>query len=279
MELVDKLEVPEVVVSLSATLETPNEPEVIAEEVLDVTGTVAEVNAAVKVVEQELEDAKVAGVSKDELNELRGLLRELRNDNISLKTRLSAAERVQAGEFGTDGKAVDPTELEFYQTQLNESSTRDFSNLLAVMEVNPKYEDLREVCTGAHFEDIFERVAKFRSEEGGTDFSVELVKVKAEIWSKPNPYKEMYETIKEYHPQYAVKAVVMEDIPAVNSAKEVLAAATKKVVVAPGSVANLGGGDETKSGWTAEKIDNMPEGKLHTIPKDVYNKWLAGDLD
>jgi len=270
-------EAPEVVISLAATLETPNEPETEVKEVTE-DGEVAAVvvEKAEEVVEQKIADAKEAGASIADINELRGLLRELRNDNISLQARLTAAERVQNGEFGKDGSDEDVTELEKYQAVLSETTKRDFSELVAVMEVNPKYEDLAEVCSKSHFDDIFEKVAAHRSSENGSNFNVELVKVKSEVWSLPNPYKYMYEAIREYHEDYA-KPVEKETVakPAIT-AKEIVA---KKVVTAPGTVANLGGGDETKGGWTAEKLDNMPEDKLHTVPKDVYKKWLAGDLD
>jgi len=277
LEVVMKQEAPEVVIPLSAMLETPNEPEV-DENVAEVVVAEAKIEIAEEKVEQRIEDAKIAGASQSELNELRGLLRELRNDNISLKARLSAAERVQKGEFGKDGEGVDITELEAYQAKLNEVASRDFSQIIAVMEVNPKYEDLSDVCTNANFDDIFERVANYRSSENGTDFSVELVKIKAEVWSLANPYKYMYETIKQYHPDYAEKPVVKKDLTKVT-AEEALAKTGKKITTAPGSVANFGGGDETKGGWTAERIDNMPESKLHEVPKEVYKKWLAGELD
>jgi hypothetical protein len=267
-ELVADDKATEVVVPLSAMLETPNEPEV--EEVE------TEVVDAVAVVEEKIEEAKVEGASKEEINELRGLLRELRNNNISLQARLNAAERVQKGEFGEDGKDVKLSAIEEYQVQLNQAASRnDLSGLLVVMEVNPKYEDVNEVCSASNFDDIFERVAQFRSNEAGSDFSTELIKVKAEVWSLPNPYKYMYEAIKEYHPAYVKKTVTPEPVADKGkTAKEVL-----KVVTAPGSVANLGTGDETKGGWTAEKIDSMPEGELSTVPKDIYKKWLNGELD
>jgi hypothetical protein len=268
---------PEVVIPLSAMLETPNELEEAEKTAADTkveTGEVKVAEAEVK-VEQAIEDAKADGASKEELNELRGLLRELRNDNISLKARLSAAERVQKGDFGTDGKKEEVTELEFYQSKLVEAAQKDFSQILAVMEVNPKYEDIASVCSVSNFNDIFEKVAQYRVSENGGDFSTELVKVKAEIWSLSNPYKYMYETIKEYHPKYITKT---EPVKESASAKDVLAKESKKVVTAPGSVANMGSGDETKGGWTSEKIDSMPENELHKVPRDIYNKWLSGSL-
>jgi hypothetical protein len=277
MEVVIKQEAPEVVIPLSAMLETPNEPEVDETEA-EVEIAEEKIETAEEKVEAKIEEAKAEGASQSELNELRGLLRELRNDNISLKARLSAAERVQKGEFGKDGEGADVTELETYQAKLQEAASRDFSQIIAVMEVNPKYEDLAEVCTNSNFDDIFERVANFRSSENGTDFSVELVKIKAEVWALANPYKYMYETIKQYHPTYAEKEAPKKEEAKVT-AEEALAKTSKKITTAPGSVANFGGGDETKGGWTAERIDNMPESKLHEVPKEVYKKWLAGELD
>lgn len=275
------------VIPLSALLETPNEPEVDentgdknADGTEGTEGTEGEqtVATAAETVAQQIDEAKEAGASKDEINELRQMLRELRNTNISLQARLSAAERVQKGEFGTDGKDVEVSELEKYQEQLQAAAGRDFSEILAVMEVNPKYEDYREVCTGPRFEDIFEKVAAFRAEQSGSDVTLELMKVKSEVWSLPNPYKYMYDTIKAYHPDFKQTEKHAETVVAKpGSAKEVIQ--EKKPVVAPGTVANLGGGGDVKGGWTAERIDNLPENQLHTVPRDVYNKWLAGELD
>lgn len=277
MEIEVKQDVPEVVVSLAATLDGPEETvETKADETVADTTVVKDAEA---VVEEKIEDAKVAGASAAEINELRGLLRELRNDNISLKARLSAAERVQKGDFGTEGADEKLSDLEVYQEAYSKAAQRDFSEILAVMDVNPKFEDLAEVCTNANFEDMFENVARFRSEKNDTDFNVELMKVKSEVWSLPNPYKYMYGVIKEHHPKFAVKETKETETKETTekvTAKEVV---TKKVVTAPGSVASMGGGDETQGGWTAEKIDNMPESKLHEVPKDIYKKWLAGDLN
>lgn len=264
------------IVPLSAMLETPSEPEEVVENNEASEDAVA--SAADDVV-QKIDEAKAEGASKEEINELRSMLRELRNDNISLKARLAVAERVQKGDFGTEGKNEEPSELEVYQAKLQEVSQRDFSQIIAVMEVNPKYEDMNVVCTADNFNDIFDRVAQYRSSENGTDFSVELLKVQTEVWSRPNPYKYMYEIIKAHHPKFAEASKPKDEKaakPATLSAKEVL---QKVPVTAPGTVANMGGGAETKGGWTAEKIDSLPESQLHTVPRDIYNKWLAGELD
>ena len=261
-------EVQEVAIPLSAMLEAPDDDAVTDDK--SVTEDATSVKDAVTAVEEKIEDAKEDGATAAELSELRGLLRQLRNDNIDLKAKLSAVERVQSGEFGKEGTDVKQTELEQYREQLSEAVSRDFSQIIAVMEVNPKYEDLETVCTQENFDDIFERVAKYRTGQNGTDFDVELLKAKYEVWALPNPYKYMYETIKQYNPKFAtVKTAAAEE------AKP----KAKTPVTTPTSVATMGSGDEAQGGWTAERIDNMPESKLHEVPKAVYSKWLCGELD
>jgi hypothetical protein len=39
-----------------------------------------------------------------------------------------------------------------------------------------------------------------------------------------------------------------------------------------------GTGGTGGAGWTAAKIDAMPEDELHTVPKDIYDKYLRGLL-
>lgn len=271
------------VISLAGTLEAPE-----TETAENETGKVEQpddknaVEDAAKVVEGEIKQAEVEGASREELNELRAMLRSLRNDNISLQTRLTAAERVQNGEFGTDGANVELTELEVYQQQLEAAKQRDFSQLIAVMEVNPKYEDIGEVCSTANVSDVFDAVAQHRSATNGTDFNVELLKVQAEVWGTANPYKLLYDTIKDNHPKYAAKQEASKQEPAKpqtaagKSAKELVAAVPK----APGTIADIAGnGSNATGGWTASRIDALPENELHTVPKDIYKKWLSGDLD
>ena len=90
----------------------------------------------------------------------------------------------------------------------------------------------------------------------------------------PNPYKYMHGIIKKYHPRYAE--------PEEKPLEEKVPAEKKKVVPAeaPTSIASVGGGDQdTKSGWTAKRIDSMPEEELETVPAEVYGKYLRGELD
>jgi hypothetical protein len=51
-------------------------------------------------------------------------------------------------------------------------------------------------------------------------------------------------------------------------------------VVAPGSVQGVHGGTGSAdlTGWTAAKIDGLPEDELTSVPKDVYAKYLRNEL-
>jgi hypothetical protein len=100
------------------------------------------------------------------------------------------------------------------------------------------------------------------------------LEVEAEIWAMPNPYKYMHGIIKKYHPRYAE--------PEGKPPEEKAPVEKKKVepAKAPTSIASVGGGDQdTKSGWTSKRIDTMPEEELETVPKEVYEKYLRGELD
>lgn len=240
----------------------------------------AEASAAEAAAVEALKNAKENGASNAEISELRGMIRDLRNDNIRLQGLVAKHERVQNNEVGADNK---PEEIEELQAVITKAAERqgEFESLLAVMEVNPKYEDVLEVCTKSNFEDIFESVARYRAEQNGTQFNVEYLGAKAEVWSMANPYKYMYEVIKEFHPGYKATPAKEAAAKEVDTKTKTAAAVVreKKAVVAPGSIADVATGDSSQGGWTAARIDALDETKLHTVPRDIYNKWLRGELD
>lgn len=281
----DALEAPMTAEELAALGEGP---EVKPEEEVKVEEKTAEElleegKAAEQKVEAELTQAKVEGATAAEVAELRGMLREMRQDNIRLAALVSEHDRVQKGEVGKDSDpAVIETLNQDYQKVI--SNTTHFENLLAVMEINPKFEDVHTVCSQQHFEDIFEMLATHRAGENKSSFNEEYLRAKIEVWGQPNPYKFMYELIKEYHPAYQKEEEApkkeepakKEEAP--KSAADVVKA--KKPVDAPGSVASLGGGGGVEqAGWTATRIDAMPETDLHKVPRDVYAAYLRGELD
>jgi len=266
-------------------LETPNEPEGTEETTTETPEKVVkEVVTEEEVIEQIAE--AVAEGNVDEVQELRSMLRDMKQDNLRMKIQLEKVLNVQNTEMG---KEPAPGVLEALQNDLNAVAERrgeSFSTLLEAMELNPKFEDVRTVCSAGNFNDIFETVAKIHAEENGTSLDEELMKAKLEVWKMPNPYKYMYETIKAYHPSYKVKEVIKEAIKEADvkgkTAKEVLEAAKvreKKPVVAPGTIANLSGSATEQGGWTAAKIDSLDEVELRKVPREVYSQWLNGELD
>lgn len=232
---------------------------------------------------------KDVNTTDEQISELRNMLRDMRNENIKLQAQVAEHDRVQKGDIGDPGT---PGQLEELHMKLQELGQRDFSHITAIMEVNPKYEDFKTICTNERFEDIFEAVAQQRVSEsnGKLNFNVALLQAKTEVWGMPNPYKYMYEVIKEYHPDFTTANKTLEELAEEKKVVDASAEALKKKdakavvkelkpVVAPGSIADLGGGAFTQGGWTAERIDGMAEAELHKVPRDVYEAYLRGDLD
>ena len=145
--------------------------------------------------------------------------------------------------------------------------------LLETMEQNSKYEDIREVCSRGNFDDIFEVIAAEATKDGG-NLDETLLEVELNVWNKSNPYKYMYDLIKKYHPTYAKKEGAAE--PGDKKKEE---GKDKTPVKAPGTIADKGGDSNLKSGWTAKRIDDLPEDELHTVPKEIYDKYMYGELD
>ena len=142
--------------------------------------------------------------------------------------------------------------------------------LLEAMEQNAKYEDIREVCSRENFDDIFEVIATDATKSGG-NFDETLLEVELNIWSKANPYKYMYDLIKKYHPSYTTKEGAAG--PGDKKGK------TPVKAKAPGTIADKGGDSNLKSGWTAKRIDDLPEDELHTVPREIYDKYMRDELD
>ena len=143
--------------------------------------------------------------------------------------------------------------------------------LLETMEQSSKYEDIREVCSRGNFDDIFEVIAAEATKDGG-NLDETLLEVELNVWNKSNPYKYMYDLIKKYHPTYAKKDDTAEPGDK-DKGKE------KTLAKAPGTIVDKGGDSNLKSGWTAKRIDDLPEDELHTVPKEIYDKYMKSELD
>jgi hypothetical protein len=154
------------------------------------------------------------------------------------------------------------------------------SEIVEVMAVNPKFEDVTEVCSQKNFDDMFSAMARFYVSKQGGDFDETLTQVEKQVWSLPNPYKYMYDMIKKYHPSY------VKDEVKVDSKKDDKVEGKddkKEPAKAAPSLQDLPGGDGKgeQGGWTDERITNLEEDELAEFKKDhpkIYASYLRNEL-
>lgn len=159
-----------------------------------------------------------------------------------------------------------------------------FDLMLEQMVSMEAYKDVGEVCSDSHTQEIIHAVANEMSGDpkNGVDFGLAALRVEEHIWSQPNPYKYLYSLIKEYHPDYVDKTGTKTSAAGDEGKKgeEGKKKASAEAAKAPGSIAGFTGSQDSKTtGWTAERIDNLPEDELDSVPEDVYEKYMAGHLD
>jgi len=167
-------------------------------------------------------------------------------------------------------------------------------DMLEVMKVNPKYEDVEEVVSQRNFDDMVTAMAKFHVSKNGGDLSEVMTEVEREIWALPNPYKYMYDMVKKFHPAYVQpkeKASIIKEVQEAlgqkpdsdgkgkESEKGKVETKGAKIKDQVPSLQDLpGAGGKDGGGWTSARIDAMDEEDLHTVPRDIYEKYLAGAL-
>lgn len=227
-------------------------------------------------------------VLQGEIKDLRQMVRTSKRDSTIMQAKLKRLETEAGSKVEDDDeddeddenkkdkgkKEVSLSTVEKLQENIahvGSSRGASLDILLEAMEQNSKYEDIREVCSRGNFDDIFEVIATEATKNGTADFDETLLEVELSVWNKTNPYKYMYELIKRYHPSYAKKEGAAE--PGDKKKKE------KTIANAPGTIADKGGDGNLKGGWTAKRIDDLPENELHTVPKDIYAKYMRDELD
>lgn len=173
----------------------------------------------------------------------------------------------------------EPTVLETLHGHLQhigETKGPVLDTLLETMKLTPEYKDVEEVVTRGRLDYLVDQVADSISREYNISFEEAALRTEIQIWNQRNPYAYLHKLIKTYHPDYASQRA-KEETPTVPGA-------TKKItpVKAPTSIqaAPSGASNEQKwAGWSAKRIDDMPEEDLHKVPKDVYEAYLQGELD
>ena len=213
--------------------------------------------------------------------ELRQLLREQMKEMVVLKAKVGRVETGLKDTMLEDEKELpalsDVEQLQASIAQMGQDKGTLFETLVEAMEAKPEYADIRQVCSREHFDDIFEEVGKAVAIKEGVDPVVAQLALEAEVWQMDNPYKYMYEIIKEHHPTYAEEEPAKEDPKKEEPAEP---AKKKEPVEAPTSIASVGGSDaDTKSGWTAKRIDTLDEDELDKVPNEIYQKYLRGELE
>lgn len=135
---------------------------------------------------------------------------------------------------------------------------QQLSTMLELMELNPQYQDVRQVVSRKRFDDIVEQLARVKVTKEGGRLVDAVVGIEDEIWAMPNPYKFMYGKIKEFHPDFSKKKG--DDLPT--------------------DIHDVPGGQSPKDvgQWTAAKIDAMSEDELDKVPTEVYQAYLRNEL-
>jgi len=203
-----------------------------------------------------------------EVRELRALLREQKREMTELRMQMQGTSKALKEAGVLDEGEEDEEQKRLLQRQ-EALRAQQLETMLEMMRLNPKYEDVDEVVSQEHFDDMVEAMAEVYAERTGVSKGEAVMAVEDWIWSQPNPYKLMYTQIKQYHPDYA-----KQDKGSGPKGRE-----PKEPAKAPSSIQGMaGGGGADAAGWTAAKIDALPEDELDKVPRDVYALYLQGKL-
>jgi len=235
-----------------------------------------------KAGEKEGESEKEEEVKKtpDELTELRQIAREQKRQISKMSEDLeSAKSALQKAELlPTDDPDVAKKAQELQELRANALDT-----MLEMMELNPKFEDVRVVVTQSRFDDVVEAMAEYIQKEEGGKLSDHLKKVETSVWAMTNPYKFMYGKIKQYHPDFVKPKDEVAKVKEEEKKVEKKNAGTKEGKEAnppkiPGSILDLQGGGSGDAGWTSAMIDALEETELSKVPPKIYEQYLKNEL-
>lgn len=240
------------------------------------------------VKEQNRELRQILRQQKREMSVLQAKLLRLEKRSVAATKKVEDEVSDEEALFGrkkeVDDKAAEPADdlspVEQIQTELASLAKIKgpiLETLLETMELNPKYEDVRSVCSQAHFDDIFEAIGdSVAAKDPSKDAAIAALEAEAAVWKMANPYKYMYDLIKQYHPKYAARQPKKGTEPAADDKGK---AKPKEPAKAPTSLANVPGKGSSSNAWTAARIDEMDESELDKVPADIYDKYLRGELD
>jgi hypothetical protein len=220
----------------------------------------------------------------DEVAELRSLLRSQKRELSLLKAKQSRVDKrtskvidEETGEEKDIEEELSPLETKIAaREELSVQRGAQLEILLESMAETKKWGDVKEVVTEGRVDEIIDTIAAHITKEQGGDLEENRIDTELSVWSIANPYKYMYDLIKQYHPDYAKKETEETKETKTDSAEKVKK--KKEAVKTNDSIGGIKGGGD-KSGWTSAKIDAMDEMDLGTVPRDVYDRYLRGELD
>jgi len=216
---------------------------------------------------------------KEDQEELRQMLRATRRENATLRAKVGRvvndADLDADLDEGEGGEGVKLSRVEQLQNTLGaigEQRGAQLELLVDQMSEMNKYSDIAEVCSKANVDTVIETAANTIVEAQGGDIDEVMLELEVDVWSRANPYKYLYGIIKAHHPKYAT---------APTKGKEDSKAQLDKTLgnSAASSIQDMGGSGGGKGGgWTADRIDRLPESELNKVPGDIYEKYLQGIL-
>lgn len=222
-------------------------------------------------------EEEVVVVSEDKKAELERENLELRQTLREFKRGMSVLEEKHAKveKLLDSANLIDPEtkERQIAENAVYEKRMEYLEDVLEIMRINPKFEDVDDVVSQTHFDDLVEAMTEAHISENGGKKNEVIKQISSSIWGMKNPYKYAYDMIKKYHPDYRKAAPVAE--PKKEEKKE-----EKEPVKTVTSIHDIPGGKSVDKigGWTSKMIDDLEEDELAKVPKDVYDKYLKNQL-
>ena len=233
--------------------------------------------AAEETEESKEEEPKPKPDPRDE--EIRNLKRTTRQQEEDLRTLRKQNEAINKKLTESGLVKEDEEDPEAISSDISDAIAIKLETLAETMKMTPEYKDLDEVLTEDRYNDVIDAAVLQLVDKNGYSKDEASDIAQNFVWSKPNPYKYLYKIIKDHHPDFATKEV-KEDEPKAEEKKEEKSERIKtEKKTAPSIESTPGSGSKEKGGWTASRIDDLPEDRLHEVPPDIYDKYLAGDLD
>jgi len=233
------------------------------------------------------EEEETLSVERDtEIAELRSLLRDGKRESTLLKQQLERVDKrtskvidEETGEEKDIEEELTPIELKMAEKD-SVMATRggQLDVLLQQMTETKKWADVGVVVSQSRFNDVVDVMAGHISKEQGGNYEETRLDVEVNIWKMSNPYKYMYDVIKQYHPDFATKEEAKEETEESKTETKAAETKVKEPVKKVTSIGDMKGGSD-KGGWTSAKIDAMDELDMDKVPTDVYDKYLRNELD